>query len=46
MKERILENALKIVRLHPRIHETLARRANSSEEKRDWEQDVWVPRTV
>jgi DNA repair exonuclease SbcCD ATPase subunit len=38
MKERICENAAEIVRLHSRIHETLAQRSKSSERKREWEQ--------
>jgi len=37
MKERICENAAEIVRLHSRIHETLAQRSKSSERKREWE---------
>jgi len=37
MKRRICENAAEIVRLHSRIHETLAQRSKSSERKREWE---------
>jgi len=38
VKERIRENAAEIVRLHSRIHETLAQRSNSAEKKREWKQ--------
>jgi hypothetical protein len=38
LKERIRENAAEIVRLHSRIHETLADRAKSPEKRLKWEQ--------
>jgi hypothetical protein len=38
MKERILENAEEIARLHSRVHETVRHRTKSPEKRREWEQ--------
>jgi hypothetical protein len=37
LKQRIRENAAEIVRLHSRIHETLAHRGKNAEKRREWE---------
>jgi hypothetical protein len=38
LKQKILENAAEIARLHKRIHETFAVRLKSPDKRRDWEQ--------
>ena len=38
LKQRIRESAAEIVRLHSRIHETLAHREKSPKKRREWEQ--------
>jgi hypothetical protein len=37
IREQIRKNAIEIARLHSRINETVARRPESSERKREWE---------
>jgi hypothetical protein len=38
LKRQILENTTEIVRLHSRVHETYARRSDSPERMREWEE--------